>query len=296
MPRKPTPAPTSKAPAMNEAAIDGDRQAANQLAGLAREDAANVAALAVQLGYTGALDPDTIEQVARHKLMAAQQSIFEFGASLLLLRESCLHGDWLQRLDRIGISHQTAGRYMSIANKFKGSEVTKALTHLGMGKVLELTVLDDQESFAFAAGQSVRGITVDEVERMTLRELRAALREKTAENQANEELLADKAKRIDQLKAAQKRIGKAPPDQVLAELHKEATSILNDAVGAVRGQLRQALIALQNHDEDNTVFMAGLVGQLQADLAALREEFALPDVSNAADLQVAAEMRQWDKD
>ena len=70
---------------------------------------------------------------------------------------------------------------------------------------------------------------------------------------------------------------------------------MNDALGAIRGQLRQALIALQNHDEDNGVFMAGLVGQLQADLNTLRNEFNLPDVSNAADMQVAADMAQWDK-
>ena len=44
---------------------------------------------------------------------------------------------------------------------------------------------------------------------------------------------------------------------------------------------------------DNAVFMAGLVGQLAAELAALREEFNLPDVSNAADLQLAAETAQW---
>ena len=39
--------------------------------------------------------------------------------------------------------------------------------------------------------------------------------------------------------------------------------------------------------------MAGLVGQLAAECAALREEFNLPDVSNAADLQLAAETAQW---
>jgi hypothetical protein len=41
--------------------------------------------------------------------------------------------------------------------------------------------------------------------------------------------------------------------------------------------------------------MAGLLGQVQADLHALREEFALPDVSGAADAELVADMAQWAK-
>jgi hypothetical protein len=54
------------------------------------------------------------------------------------------------------------------------------------------------------------------------------------------------------------------------------------------------LIALTNHTEDDhSIFMAGLLGQMQADLNALREEFNLPDVSSAADQALAAEVAQW---
>jgi len=127
-----------------------------------------------------------------------------------------------------------------------------------------------------------------------LAEAQEATAEAQAEVEAKDQLLTDKNKRIDQLKAAQKRIDKLPPDEALAELQKEATALMNDAVGAIRGGLRQALIALQNQgDEDNSVFMAGLVGQLQADLKALRDEFNLPDVSNAADLQLARDVNEW---
>lgn len=50
------------------------------------------------------------------------------------------------------------------------------------------------------------------------------------------------------------------------------------------GGLRQALIALNNSGEErgqHGVFMAGLLGQVQAQINALREEFNLPDVSGA---------------
>lgn len=84
-----------------------------------------------------------------------------------------------------------------------------------------------------------------------------------------------------QKEAAEERaalIAVASPDEVLAEMLKEASEILAEAQGMVRGRLRAALIALHNQGEDNSTHMAGLVGQLQADLVTLRDEFNLADV------------------
>ena len=112
----------------------------------------------------------------------------------------------------------------------------------------------------------------------------AATAEAKAELKASEEVLASKSKTIDKLHRDLKRIEKLPPDEQLAGLKKEATAIAAEAEGFVLGGLRQALIALGNHGDErgaHDVFMAGLVGQVQAQLAALREEFNLPDVSQA---------------
>lgn len=114
------------------------------------------------------------------------------------------------------------------------------------------------------------------------------------EVKAKEAVIADKNVAADKLRAKIKRIQAAPPDEELADLQREATGIAAEAVGCVRGQLRQALIAIKNHgDEDHTIFMAGLVGQVQRDLAALREEFALPDISNAVEQELASQVAQW---
>ena len=120
--------------------------------------------------------------------------------------------------------------------------------------------------------------------------------EAKAEIEAKEQLLAEKNKAIDKLKSAQKRIQAATPDEQIAELKKEATAIASDAEGAIIGGLRQALIAIGNHGDERgqqDVFMAGLVGQVQAQLSALRIEFNLPDISNAADQDLAAEVAAW---
>ncbi|MCK9987630.1 MAG: hypothetical protein AzoDbin1_04102 [Azoarcus sp.] len=116
-----------------------------------------------------------------------------------------------------------------------------------------------------------------------LDESRAEVEELKGELKATEGISSEKTQRIEKLLKEQHRIQAALPDEVLAALHKEATAIHNDIRGAIAGQLRQALIALNNHSEErgdaaSTVFMAGLVGQLTADLTALRAEFGLPDV------------------
>lgn len=199
MPRKQNQVPAPIEVAVNAEAIAEGQEARNQLAVLHEQDAANVKVLATQLGYTGRLDSDSLESVCKAKLVAAQQSIFEFGASLLLLRESCLHGDWEERLERIGVSRPTAHRYITIAAKLKGTDVQKALQHLGMGKVLELAAFDDDEIQALTGGESIRGLTLDQVEKMSLADLRKQLREATANSEAKERLIADKDAKINSL-------------------------------------------------------------------------------------------------
>lgn len=119
-----------------------------------------------------------------------------------------------------------------------------------------------------------------------------------AELKASEEVLASKNRTIDKLQRDLKRIEKLPPDEQMADLKKEATAIANDAQAAILGGVRQALIALNDAPDsaDKNVFMAGLVGQLQAQINALREEFNLPDVSTANTQRLAAEMAEWDKE
>lgn len=131
-------------------------------------------------------------------------------------------------------------------------------------------------------------------------EATAATEEVRAELEAERELSTKKTQKIDKLTRANRLIAKLPPDETLAALRKEASAVATDAEATVLGGLRQALVTLHNHDQEhetegNVVFMAGLVGQVQAVLTALRQEFNLPDVSNAADQKLAADMAQWDK-
>ena len=292
MAKKPTPAPVSKEVAINENALMQDISAANQLATLQTAAAENVVVLAQQLGYEGALSVGALEDGIRFYQQRTAEACMELGKRLVLLKEASLHGEFKPRLELLGIDYTAAKRFMAVAAKFsKGAPAHLLKAANNQRKLVELLVLDDGEVAGLEEGGTVRGLSLDDVDRMSARELRAALREANADKTASDKLLADKNAKIDKLS---RHIKKATPDQVLQELQKEATAHMNDALGCVRGQIRQSIIAINNHTEDDhSVFLAGLVGQLQADLTALREEFNLPDVSNAADQALALEVAQY---
>lgn len=166
---------------------------------LATKDAGNAKALAAQLGYLGPVDPDSLEALAKDRGLSLQRGIYEYGAALLMLREATLHGDWTERCERLGISHSSAHRYMSIAARFKDSDAARALQALGMGKMLELAALDDGEIDAFTKGETVRGLTFDAVDSMSLKELRKKVRSQDGDIETKDRQIADKDRKINEL-------------------------------------------------------------------------------------------------
>lgn len=294
MAKNPTPAPKSKATPVNDVVIAQDMAAVNQLATLQTATTENVLVLAQQLGYEGALSVGALEDGIRFYQQRTAEACMELGTRLVLLKEASLHGEFKPRLELLGIDYTAATRFMAVATKFAKvapAQLLKAANN--QRKLVELLVLDDGEIAGLEDGGTVRGLSLDDVDRMSARELRAALRDAKAEKEASDKVSADKTAKIEKLS---RHIKKLTPDQKLLELQKETTAYMNDALGCIRGQLRAALNAVLDHSgADHSVFMAGIVGQLQADLTALREEFNLPDVSNAADLALAAEVGQWNK-
>lgn len=299
--RTATPIPASKEVEVDAAAIGHTMDAANQLAALTSmaNDAAH--AMAVQIGYQGVMTVGALEDEIRFYQRRTVEAILETGKRLLVLREMTGHGnssqigtntDFAKRVELLGFSRSTAYRFMQAALKTsKSVNLTLLSTQVKSASAfLELVTHDDDVLENLAE--------MDDVEKMSASQLRAALRESREEKNAVEKVLSDKNTANDKLRAQLKRIDTLPANEALQQTMKEATDIANDAMGAIRGGVRKALLALNDVPEgtpNQAVFMAGLVGQIQADLNALREEFNLPDVSNAADAQLAAEMAQWDK-
>ena len=302
MARNTTPAPASKEVITDAAAIGQTMNAANQLAVMSIEASANAVAMAQQIGYQGAVTVGALEDEIRFYQRRTVEAILETGKRLLVLRELTSHGnssqigtnsDFVARVELLGFSKSTAYRFMQAALKTaKSANLADLSTQVKSASAfLELVTHDDDVLENLA--------DMDDVEKMSASELRAALREAREEKGAVEKVLADKNTAMDKLRAQVKRIEKLPPDEQRQSLMKEATAIAHDALGAIRGGVRAALEALSVENgqdvRDLDVFMAGLVGQLQAEINTLREEFNLPDVSNAAEAALAGEVAQWAK-
>lgn len=299
MAKKPTPAPVSKEVAVNAEVIASDFSAANALALITRETEARTRAVAIQLGYqlpADCTDPDLIQRDISANMRRSVEACLEVGRGLAVLKAACPHGQFMERLDSLGLEARVAQRFMQSAAKFANAASTPLLKAAGnQTKLFEMLVLDDEQIEELELTGQTGELSLDDIATMSVKELRAALREERQEHKANKQLLQKKNDKIDQLELDQKRIAKMPPDKELAALMDEANRITKDAIGAIRGGVRAALKALKSHPDDNAVLMAGLVGQIQADLNALRQEFDLPDVSNAADAQLASEVAQWAK-
>jgi hypothetical protein len=300
MARNQTPAPESKETPANLAAIAQDFQAANELAAIAMESSERARAVALQVGYQlpgDCIDPDLIQRDIAANMRRSVEACLEVGRGLATLKAACGHGNFTARLDVLGMDVYVASRFIQSAKKFSNLRSTANLTQAigNQTKLFEMLVLDDEQIAELEQDGQTGALTIDDVATMSVKELRAALREAKAEKQASDQLLEKKNQQIDKLEREKQRIALLKPDEVLAEIKTEATRIAADALGAIRGGVRQALLKLQEVPEGSaqTAFAAGLIGELQAEINALREEFYLPDVSNASERELAAEVAQW---
>ncbi|MBK1614973.1 hypothetical protein CKO44_16005 [Rubrivivax gelatinosus] len=274
--------------------MDQQTEAANGLAVALLARDSKVGTLAAKLNYSGSTDPAALENSARDAIRRIGMSIFDLGGYLLLLRESCPHGEFLPALERLGLGAEAARRYMTITLRFANSSTSRNLEGIGMSKLTELLPLDDEQLGELTDLGQTGELSLDDVATMSVKQLRATVRKLRQAQDGDAKLQAEKSAQIDKLKKDLALIETLPVDEVLVKLESEATKRMRDVSGRIAGDLRQAFIRISDHDsDDHSVFLAGLLGQVQADITSLRKEFKLPDVSTAADREVATEAAQW---
>jgi hypothetical protein len=259
--------------------------AQNELADLQTNQDEAARALAVQIGYEGSLTVGALEDEIRFYQRRTVEAILETGKRLLLLKEMVPHGQFEARAELLGFTSRTARRFMQAAFKTAKSDILSVLSKQAKNGLafLELVTHDDDEL------QELGGM--DDVDRMSASQLRAKFRDLQAEKEAIEKVSARKSEQIDKLQL----VHVLPPQELMHEVKKKALAVSHDALGALRGGVRQALTAINDApDEPNkAVFMASMLGELQAELNAIRTEFNLPDVSTAADQALAADVAAW---
>lgn len=136
----------------------------------------------------------------------ATQSFFEMGKRLLVIKAHEGHGFFTTACESIGIHTRTAQRMMLAATKIMASpaisgNLDKFLV-LGQGKILDLVGESEETLEQLASGQPLlSGIKLDDLQRMSNREMQAKLREAEAISDARGRLIEQKNARIDELEA-----------------------------------------------------------------------------------------------
>lgn len=204
-----------------------------------------------QYGDNLPYDRTRIENETRFYLAQSAEAMLEAGKRLLLLKEHELHGDFTESLERIGINPRTGRALIQASVKF-GNSKRQALAVLGKTKLLELVTESDEDLDELADGGTIAGLHLDEIDRMTTRELKAALREAKAkakeDGEISERILADKDKKINELDAKLTRREAMPEAEKHAELEKQ----LSDATQRTLGQTLDLLKAISDIYTDDT--------------------------------------------
>lgn len=247
-----------------------------------------VAALAVKLNYQGSTDIAVLQNSARDATRRIGMAIFELGGYLLLIKEQTDHGQFEDVLNDLGVHPRAAQRYMAITDRFAKATTSSHLEQLGFSKMAELLPLDEDQTDELVEQGQTGQLALDEVSRMSVRELRAAVHKERKETEKHK-ARAERQEAVNaELHEEVRLIKRLPASEEVKRIKAEATVIQDEAMGKVKGGLRQALIALNDCAEDQSLFMAGLVAQLMAELVTLQDEFSLPKVGGTPEWELWA--------
>ncbi|PTQ91248.1 hypothetical protein [Agitococcus lubricus] len=216
----------------------------NTLLALDKQAAANIQALATQLGYDGSLTVGALEDEIRFYQRRSVEDVLELGKRLILLKEVTPHGEFSKRIEMLGINIRLGQKFMQAAKKFCKSENfshLKNLSGVSQGRFLELLVLDDEEIKELSEEGSVRNIALDKIDCMSPSELRKALREAKADAEAKDTLLAKKDQKINTLDAELTKRSQFSPDSDLVEQQAREQAVLQQLQTAQNN----ALLAFQ---------------------------------------------------
>ncbi|MCN8080719.1 DUF3102 domain-containing protein [Escherichia coli] len=249
-----------------------------------------------QFGNGQPYERDRIVYEARFYMAQSAEAMLEAGKRLIILKENEPHGEFIKILEsELGLAYRTSVRMMQASTKYLSPALkpnVPTLAHLGKAKLFELMTEDDEELAELADGGTVAGLTLDDVDRMSVRELRQALREARETNAAQQRVLADKNEKIDSLSTKlekKSRIQPPEPDEEVKKLRAQVTALAVEAESAIAVRLSSAFETLCAYCAENMIdtprdFMAGLVCQLESTARSLRSTFDLPDepTGNAA--------------
>lgn len=189
-----------------------EARARNAVALATSQQESTVRAVAQQLGYqlpADCTDPDLIQRDIAANMRRSVEACLQVGMGLTVLKSACQHGEFLARLDVLGIEVTVAQRFMHAARKFSNAATSRLLGAAGnQSKLLEMLVLDDEQIEELELTGQTGELSLDDVATMSVKELRAALRQAKQDNAYANEQREKERERAD--KAEKKLAGKRP--------------------------------------------------------------------------------------
>lgn len=226
-------------PAVAEDIVRAELSTFDDVAAAQAQQEAGTRALAVRLGYqlpADSTDPDLIQRDIAANMRRSVEACLEVGRGLAVLKQTCGHGNFISRLDVLGIEESVARRFMQAATKFSNRASTHVLKAVGnQTKLFEMMILDDEQLEELELTGQTGELKLDDVATMSVKELRTALREAREQSKAKDRLLADKNEKIDAL--SQQDLIAPPVDPTEAKVGAFKAEIaagfdlLDDAVG-----------------------------------------------------------------
>jgi hypothetical protein len=189
---------------------------------------------------------DRLENEIRFYQEQTGFSLIEMGKRFIRIKAHEEHGRFMKAIENVGMTDRSVRYAMLAAKKFSNR---KAISDLGPTKMIALSVLDEDEIQVLEDGGDVSGMKLDDIDRMTTRELRRNLREKDeklrAEKEARkqerdiqEQVIRQKEAKINELERQLRY--QQPPTQ-----EQRAQSQLDERIHEYRIALLEAVGGLQ---------------------------------------------------
>lgn len=201
---------------------------------------------------------------ARFYQNQAANALIDLGKQIILLKAHEPHGQFLAALEDLGMAERSARYAMAAAQKFSNRQSTAVL---GNEKIRALTVLDDDSIKTLEDGGELAGIgTLDDIEKMTVKELKSALRaekqKRKEEREAQEAAISQKEQKLNELEM-ELRYREPPTKEQLAqaeldELKKKLFVQIGEASHAMHS-LMQTIEAAQRIPNVNITQLQGFI-------------------------------------
>lgn len=209
--------------------------------------------------FTDTYDYSRVVEEIKFYQEQAGNAFIEMGKRLLRIKAHEEHGMFMLALEELGIEPRTAQYAMLAARKFGN---TKSISYLGNTKMIALTVLEDEEVKELEDTNQIFGMTFDEIDKMSVRELKKNLREAKEKNKQDRESLENVIKQKEEKNnelerqvrgldpISKERIAQEKCEEIAKDFLKKIASIEMDFFS-----LKQMMNAVQSIEGINLVII-----------------------------------------